>query len=393
MDKKARLRDREFRGGVDRQDSSRSLLSEKDISDGSVPPTEACRVREKSLEAINWLLASPLVVGPHAKFVVLKKPKKGRRRNNGVYPTHVGSRHSQPEDQIPERMWVVGTMWNKNPILTDKEKWGDDKPYEDATVSRRRGQEAKMSSSKGSSAPRKLDSKEDMRIKEFFKSLDGPMSDSWPLPIELAITANVFMAMADDCPLKLRTPTIPMGEESSLTMRTSFLLSPNDLPLRNFEVHFILAEDRHHHLNFATSFTLLSECTATGLQAEADLYNGHTREGYDRSRALMLVTRTGFNNWEIMPLSVIKRRQVKVLYDWVYTGSYGYWSLPLRVALYNTNEDNIHPGYHRSNQVNLLAMHPPCKTADPSGLQLAPVESMAVAQEEDPTEWGGDEET
>ena len=392
MDGKARLRDRELRGGVDRQDSSRSLLSEKDMDlpEKNVPPSEACKIKERSLEAINWILTSPLVVGPHAKFVVLKKPKKGKKRNNGVYPTHVGSKHSQPEDNIPERMWIVGPMWNRNPILTKLEKWGDDKPYEDASLPRRRNQDMRTSGSRGSSASKRVVSKEDMRIKEFFKSLDGPMKDSWPPPIELAVTDNVFLAMAEDCPLKLRTPAISMGEESSPTMRNSFLLDPEDLPLRNLQVHYILAEDRHHHLNFATDFTLLSECTATALQAEADLYNGHTREGYDRSRALMMVTRTGFNNWEIMPLSVIKRRQVKVLFDWVYTGDYGYWSLPLRVELYNTDEDSIHPGYNRANQVSLLAMYPPCRNADPSGLQITP---MTVEQAEDPSTWGEDEET
>ena len=279
-----------------------------------------------------------------------KKPRKSALTNNGIYPTHVGVEHEIPGVKLPRQKVLVGEGWRRKLNLGGSNRLGDDDPYDPPTLHSRRECKDKV---------RQM-SKMQARVKEFHRSLDGAMKDEWPPVEHPRITVNILEWMVLDWPLHLKTPGSPCYSPDTMLRRWPFLLDAKDFPLRNFQIHLILDLDRQHDLHFSTDFDLMNACTATALQAEADIYGQFSRPDGDITCSLMVVVRTRFNKWELMPLVLLRRRPVRILMDWIFTSARGYWSLPLRVEPFHTTETTVHPEYVATTLSEMLGRHPPC---------------------------------
>lgn len=155
--------------------------------------------------------------------------------------------------------------------LGGSNQWGDDDPYDPPTLHSKRECKDKA----------KQMSKMQACVKEFHRSLDGALKDEWPPVEHPRITVNILEWMVNDWPLHLKTPGSPSYSPDALLRRWPFLLDPKEFPSWNFKIHLILDLYRQHHLHFSTDFDLMNACTATALQAEADIYGQFSRPDGD----------------------------------------------------------------------------------------------------------------
>lgn len=101
--------------GIERTDSSRSALGDKERDAGqrspSPPPTPEALERDQAWKALEFLKNNCLLNGKRVPFVVEKKPRKGAPTNNSIYPTQVGVEHDIPGVKLPLRKVLVGEGW------------------------------------------------------------------------------------------------------------------------------------------------------------------------------------------------------------------------------------------------------------------------------------------
>ena len=345
-----------------KQSVKRTRLEEARGSSPDVEPTEAAKERERALQALEVLKESSLIRGPHAKYILSVKPRRGRQSNNGIYPTHVGASAPISGLNIPAREDLVSNKWLSQ---TDagKRTWGDNQPFSRERVKSKHDAGKGNSSSSSSSSSVARDQE---KIRDFYRSLDSEMSDAWPKVMCPRKTANIFECWIDEWPLSLRTPGSEHMGGATEWGRWPFMLDAEDFPLRAFRVHLILSYSQQHNLHFGTDFTLRDRGTALAIQTESDIYRQYNRAVKDVSHTPLIVSRTNFNQWELVPLMVLRRRPVPTLFEWVYDRVEGYWSLPVRVDPFPTTLETLHPDYAKTTRDDVLARLPPSRMPDPS---------------------------
>ncbi len=102
---------------------------------------------------------------------------------------------------------------------------------------------------------------------------------------------------------------------------------------------------QHVTVHYNSGLYLIDKVAIAGLTYESDSYRKVNRAVGDQTMAPTFVTPSPRGTWENVPLSKIRSRPAKILFDWVFSDTKAYWSLPLRVKPFLTNEESVHPAY------------------------------------------------
>ena len=110
--------------------------------------------------------------------------------------------------------------------------------------------------------------------------------------------------------------------------RCSYLMEPIDFQLRNFMIHFILSPQQHATVHYNSGLYLIDKAAIAGLTYECDSYRQVNRAVGDQTMTPTFVTHCPGGTWENVPLSKIRTRPVKILFDWVFNETEAYWCPP-----------------------------------------------------------------
>ena len=289
--------------------------------------------------------------GPQAKVTLVPKPRKGNPHHNKVIPTHVGAPDAPKHLGIPSQRRVSGPFRKE---LPPQFAWGDKKPFEPKEDSptkagpsprpRTLRADTEHRERRSEMAPEEKElEKQRSRVAEFFASVKGPMTEYWPEVALPEVTDNVFEALVDELPVEVRTPAPSHFKVKPDWQRWSFLMDTRDFELRHFRILLILDRERQHNLHYESNLKLSDAPTGVGLQADADIYMQRTRSFGDLSNTPTVLTLTEFNQWEHVPVLLLRRRPVRILFDWIYDGIEGFWSLPLRMNPFPSDDRSAHP--------------------------------------------------
>ena len=114
---------------------------------------------------------------------------------------------------------------------------------------------------------------------------------------------------------------------------------------------------------------LIDKVAIAGLTYEADSQRQVNRAVGDQTLTPTFVTHSPGGTWENVPLSKIRSRPAKILFDWVFNDTEAYWSLPLRVKPFLTTEESMHPAYAAASLDEKSRRIPPCRTS-PKGVPI-----------------------
>ena len=314
--------------------------------------------------------------GPRAKASLVPKKRKGRARNNSIWPTHVAYPWAPAELGLPIRvgpfprtcrpeLYPRHVMWGATTNLrlaTEQPMYGPGSIHQP--------EESPSTSKAAPDIEGQEKEKICLRIREFKASLGPPVTSGWPEVALPQVRSPILGARVARVPMPWRTP-VPMHYELPPGWkRCSYLMEPIDFQLRNFLVHFILSPQQHNTVHYNSGLYLIDKVAIAGLTYEADSYRQVNRAVGDQTMTPTFVTHSPGATWENVPLSTkIRSRPAKILFDWVFNDTEAYWSLPLRVKPFLTTEESVHPAYDATTLDEKSRRTPPCCTS-PKGVPI-----------------------
>ena len=193
-----------------------------------------------------------------------------------------------------------------------------------------------------------------------------PMQEDWPPASMPRITSNLYDAWISDLPEAMRTRRSPLCYGTGRWRRQPFLLEPNDFVLREYRIHLMLPGADHHHIHFESTRDLMDKGATLAILAESDMYLQYNRSARDVSKVPAVCTKTEFKTWEFIPITLLRRRPVQIVFEWVFDRSGGYWSLPLRVSWSSRDHGPECPSYEHTSPSDVGECMPPCTRPNPT---------------------------
>ena len=338
------------------------------------PVEESVKAAEKREVAyhVQRLEELGFTAGPRAKASLVPKKRKGRARNNSIWPTHVAYPWAPAELGLPLREHVVGPFPRTcRPELYPRHiMWGATTNLRLATEppiygpgSIHQPEDAPSTSKASSDVDHQEKEKLRHRIREFKSSLGSPVTSTWPEVALPQVTSPISAARVAKVPIPWMTPVPSHYELQPGWKRCSYLMEPIDFQLRNFMIHFILSPQQHATVHYNSGLYLIDKAAIAGLTYECDSYRQVNRAVGDQTMTPTFVTHCPGGTWENVPLSKIRTRPVKILFDWVFNETEAYWCLPLRVKPFLTTEESVHPAYAATSLDDKSRRIPPCRTS------------------------------